>query len=199
MLESFPVQVNVRVRGELADGCTAVDEVITQRTDNAFQSVVGTVRPGDAVCTAEAVPFEEVVALDVVGLDAGTYTVTVNGISGSFTLDVDNRLEEEATPTAEPTESPTPAAGAGTITGKVWHDLCAIAGGEGDEDVEPSEGCIASADSGFQANGLLDTGEPGLEGIEVSLGEGTCPADGLETATTDDSGDFTFSDLEEGT
>jgi hypothetical protein len=45
----------------------------------------------------------------------------------------------------------------------------------------------------------LDTGEPGLEGIEVSLGEGTCPADGLETATTDDSGDFTFSDLEEGT
>ena len=197
--ESFPVQVNVRVRGELADGCTMVDEVITQRTDNSFLSVVGTIRPGDAVCTAEVVPFEEVIALDVLGLAAGTYTVTVNGISGSFTLDVDNQIEEEATPTSEPTETPTPPpADAGAITGTVWHDLCAVAGGEGEEEAEPSEGCIALAEGGFQANGLLDTGEPGLEDIQVSLGTGDCPADGLETTTTDANGDFSFSDLPAG-
>jgi inhibitor of cysteine peptidase len=197
--ESFPVQVNVRVRGELADGCTMVDEVITQRTDNSFMSVVGTIRPGDALCTTEVVSFEELIALDVLGLDAGTYTVTVNGISGSFTLDVDNQIEEEATPTAEPTVTPTPPADTGGITGSVWHDLCAIAGGEGDEEAEPSEGCIALAEGGFQANGLLDAGEPGLEDIQVNLGAGDCPADGLATTTTDADGDFTFSDLAGGT
>ena len=202
--ESFPVQVNVRVRGELPDGCTMVDEVITQQTGTTFQSVVGTIRPGDAVCTAAVVPFEEVVPLDVLGLDAGTYTVTVNGISGSFTLDEDNRLEEEATATPEPTETPTPPPpDTAVITGRVWHDLCAVIGEDGGEDgdeaVEPSAGCVALADGGFQANGILEDDEPGLEDIEVSLGTGECPADGLATTTTDSEGDYTFADLSPGT
>jgi hypothetical protein len=200
MQESFPVQVNVRVRGELPDGCTVVDEVITQQTGTTFQSVIGTIRPGYAVCTMATVPFEEVVPLDVVGLDAGTYTVTVNGISGSFTLDVDNRIEEEVTPTSEPTMTPTPPpADTAVITGRVWHDLCAVVGGEGDQAATPSEGCIALADGSFQANGLLENAEPGIEGIEVSLGTGACPADGLATATTDSEGKYTFNDLSAGT
>ena len=198
--ESFPVQVNVRVRGELPDGCTTVDEVITQQTGPTFQSVVGTIRPGDAVCTAATVAFEEVVALDVLGLDAGTYTVTVNGISGSFTLDADNRIEEEATPTPEPTLTPTPPPpDTAVITGRVWHDLCAVLEGEGDEEAETSAGCIALADGSFQANGLLEDDEPGLEGIEVSLGEDPCPADGLATTTTDSDGSYTFDELVAGT
>ncbi|MCB8942630.1 MAG: hypothetical protein H6658_02525 [Ardenticatenaceae bacterium] len=200
MQESFPVQVNVRVRGELPDGCTVVDEVITQHTGTTFQSVVGTIRPGDAVCTTEVVGFEEVVPLDVLGLDAGTYTVTVNGISGSFTLDVDNRIGEEATPTPEPTITPTPPPpDTAVITGRVWHDLCAVVGGEGEEEAQASEGCIALADGGFQANGLLDDDEPGIEGLEVSLGEGECPADGLAVTTTDSDGNYTFGDLASGT
>ena len=36
------------------------------------------------------VDFEEVIALQVVGLPAGTYTVDVNGVKGTFTLTVDN-------------------------------------------------------------------------------------------------------------
>ncbi len=194
--ESFPVQVDVRVRGELPDGCTMVDEVITQQTGTTFQSVVGTIRPGDAVCTAAVVPFEEVVPLDVLGLDAGTYTVTVNGISGSFTLDVDNRLEEDATPTPEPTETPTPPPpDTAVITGRVWHDLCAVIGGEGDTEAEASAGCIALADGGFQANGILEDDEPGIEGLEISLGTGECPVDGLALTTSDSDGNYTFGDL----
>jgi inhibitor of cysteine peptidase len=49
------------------------------------------------MCTQIVVPFEESIPLDVVGLPAGTYTVDVNGVTGSFTLDVDNQLPE-ATP-----------------------------------------------------------------------------------------------------
>jgi inhibitor of cysteine peptidase len=203
-LESFPVQINVRVRGELADRCTIIEEVITQRNDSTFQSVVTTVRPGDAVCTTEPLPFEEVISLDVVGLMAGTYEVTVNGISGSFTLDVDNIVPgDEPSPTPEPAQAPTPTPipsdpESAAISGKVWHDLCAVAGGEGDEEAEPSEGCLELDSGAFQANGILEDGEPGLEGVVVSLGTGNCPVSGLAVTATDSNGDFAFVDLPAG-
>ena len=92
LLESFPVQVNVVVTGYLADGCTEIDEVITERQDNTFNVTITTVRDADAVCTLATVPFEQTIALDVLGLEAGTYTVDVNGVSETFTLDVDNAL-----------------------------------------------------------------------------------------------------------
>jgi inhibitor of cysteine peptidase len=42
------------------------------------------------VCTQALVPFEETIPLDVEGLLAGEYTVNVNGVMATFTLDVDN-------------------------------------------------------------------------------------------------------------
>jgi len=36
------------------------------------------------------VPFEEIIPLEVYGLPAGTYTVNVNGVQGTFDLEVDN-------------------------------------------------------------------------------------------------------------
>ncbi len=204
-LESFPVQINVRVRGELADSCTMVEEIITQQNGNNFQSAITTIRPGDAVCTTESVPFEEVLSLDVNGLDAGTYNVTVNGISGSFTLDVDNRNpEDEPTPTLEPTAAPTatpipidPESAA--ISGRVWHDLCAVVAGETEEEAQPTEGCSALEAGGFLANGLPEPNEEGIEGLAISLGEGECPSTGLATTETDANGEFGFAQLPAGT
>lgn len=200
LLESFPVQVNARMRGILPDGCTTIDQINTDKSGNDFTITLTTFRPADAVCTEESVPFDEVVALDVLGLDAGTYTVTANGVSGTFTFDVDNRIQEEAEPTAvpSPTSEPTDPNSA-VINGSVWHDLCAVAAGEEDGEPIPSEGCIAAADGeSFQANGLLEESEPGLEGVVVGLGEGACPADGLATAVTDADGNYTFTDLPGG-
>jgi inhibitor of cysteine peptidase len=37
-------------------------------------------------------PFEEVIPLKVYGLPAGTYTVEVNGVQGTFGLEIDNIL-----------------------------------------------------------------------------------------------------------
>jgi inhibitor of cysteine peptidase len=54
--------------------------------------VISTTRPADAICTQVLGSFEETIALEVEGLPAGTYTVDVNGVIGSFTLDVDNSL-----------------------------------------------------------------------------------------------------------
>lgn len=90
ILESFPVQVHVVARGYLPDGCTQIDEIEQTRSGQTFQVTITTVRPADAACTEAIVPFEEVIALDVLGLEAGTYSVDVNGVTGSFRLDMDN-------------------------------------------------------------------------------------------------------------
>jgi hypothetical protein len=94
ILESFPVQVNVVVRGNLPDGCTYLDEFDVQRNGNTFEMIIWTVRDPEAMCTMALVPFEETVSLDVLGLEAGEYTVVVQEQSATFTLDVDNILEE---------------------------------------------------------------------------------------------------------
>lgn len=199
IMESFPVQVNVRARGDLPDGCTTIDDVSSEQVGNTFNVTITTLRQPDQVCTEALVPFEEMIPLDVVGLPAGTYTVNVNEIEGSFTLEVDNVAGAE--PTAEPTATSAPEdSNMALINGRVWHDLCAVAGGEGDEAPAPSAGCIAveGEETTFQANGLLEDGEPGIEGVTVSLGEGACPSTGLETAVTDEDGDYVFSELPAG-
>ncbi|RMG92211.1 MAG: hypothetical protein D6706_17290 [Chloroflexi bacterium] len=194
IMESFPVQVSVMVRGELPDNCTQIDRIETNRTNNQFNVAISTLRDASTECTDSPVPFEETIPLDVENLDAGTYTVSVNGITGSFTLDVDNRIPEETD--MLPTPTPEPAA---AINGRVWHDLCAVTGGEGEEETTPSEGCVANPDGSFQANGIMEDGEPGIAEVIVSLGAGECPSDGLTTAVTDEDGTYTFTTLAPGT
>jgi inhibitor of cysteine peptidase len=94
ILESFPVQVNVRITGNLPDGCTYLDEFEDEQVENTFEITIWTVRDPEAMCTMALVPFEETVSLDVLGLEAGEYTVVVQEQSTTFTLDVDNSLEE---------------------------------------------------------------------------------------------------------
>ena len=98
IMESMPVQVSVVARGNLPDGCTTIGEAATQRDDTIFVVTLTTRRPLDAVCTEALVPYEQAVPLDVAGLPAGVYTVTVNGVSDTFELAVDNVLTTEQAP-----------------------------------------------------------------------------------------------------
>ena len=96
IMESFPVQISVLVRGDLPGGCTEIDQ-INQGDDlanNSFWIEITTIRSTDEPCIQSLVPFEENIPLDVYGLPAGTYTVEVNEvITSTFTLDVDNVLQ----------------------------------------------------------------------------------------------------------
>ncbi len=94
LLESFPVQVHAVARGEHPDSCTKVDKVTTRREGDTFFVTITTSRPADAICAQVMTPFEEVVALDVVGLKAGVYTVDVNGVRDTFELQTDNIFEK---------------------------------------------------------------------------------------------------------
>ncbi len=104
VLESFPVQVWVTIKGNLPDGCTEIDEVITSRDGETFTIEIITRKPtGDIACTMALVPFEERVALDVEGLEAGTYKVVADDQETTFTLQVDNVLPDDDTVKNTPT------------------------------------------------------------------------------------------------
>jgi len=183
ILESFPVQVNVVARGNLPDGCTTIDQVLQEREGDTFTVTITTVRPEGVACTQALTPFEETISLEVYGLPAGVYTVTVNGVSDTFELTVDNVPQ---------TEAPS----LGSIGGLVWHDLCAPPWTEA---TPHPPGCVETAGGGYRANGVLDSGEPGIAGVQVTLGEGACPAMGLASAITAEDGSYLFAELEPGT
>jgi hypothetical protein len=195
--ESFPVQANAIARGNLPDGCTTIDQIISTQDGNTFNVSITTIRPANQVCTQALVPFEESFALDVNGLPAGDYTVVVNTTAtATFNLAVDNVSAEEPTPTLAPSDN-------ATINGLVWHDLCAVAGGEGGEPAVPSAGCVQIPDGSYQANGTLDANEPGVAGVVVSLAQAACPdtnfpSNALATAATGTDGKFSFTSLPDG-
>jgi hypothetical protein len=94
--ESFPVQVLVIVRGNLPDGCTQLGDPVVQVTGSTFMMTLPTTRMADAPCTEALTPFEMPFPLDVVDLPAGSYTVDVHGVTGTFTLDADNWLPTDS-------------------------------------------------------------------------------------------------------
>lgn len=96
IMESFPVQVSASAIGYLPDGCTEIDEenITVERNGNVFNVSIQTLRPKEAMCTQEIVPFEQRVELDVYGLEKGNYIVNINGVEGTFNLATDNIIPE---------------------------------------------------------------------------------------------------------
>jgi inhibitor of cysteine peptidase len=96
LLESFPIQVQVVAQGYLPDSCTEINKIQTEMEGKNFKINISTKRPRDAICAQVIVPFNRTIPLDVLGLKAGNYTVTVNGVKKSFELAVDNILEQSS-------------------------------------------------------------------------------------------------------
>lgn len=94
ILESFPVQVHANLSGSTRDGCVVIDDVAVVREGNAFELRVQASRLDNARCDGQRQPFEQSVALDVFGLRAGTYTVSVDEVSEMFELVIDNVPQE---------------------------------------------------------------------------------------------------------
>lgn len=205
--DAVPVDVLLIARGNLADGCTQIDGRSQSRSGSAFSIELTTSRDADLVCTQSLVPFEEQIELDAAGLEAGTYTVTTNGVVQTFVLAADNIAAQPA-PTMEPTPVPTEppaepsvqASALFTVTGLVFHDLCAVADITAPTNVPAaSDGCVETENGGFQANGLLEDDEPPLVGIKMNLGKGACPAsDAVISAETNDLGQYAFANVPAG-
>ncbi len=183
LLESMPVQVKVLVGGYLNDSCSAVDRIVKERNGNSFQVTIFAKRTGDQVCAQAVYPFQELVDLEVLGLPAGTYSVDVNGVQDQFVLLADNQ----------------PIDTTASISGVIWHDLCALAVDERGNPAQATPGCIKINDTTYEGNGVLESGEPGIEGVRVNLGIGVCPASGSASVLTNSDGAFAFASLAPGT
>lgn len=89
--DSFPVEVNIKALGYLADSCTQLGDVKQAYDSGVFTVTLESKRPQDAVCAEVLTNFEKDISLvGVSGLPKGTYSVEVNGIKGAFTLGIDN-------------------------------------------------------------------------------------------------------------
>lgn len=83
------------------------------------------------------------------------------------------------------------------IEGHVWHDVCALP--YESTDIAPP-GCVwVDSIHGYEANGVYDTGEPGIASVQVDLGAGACPSTGLTSTTTASDGRYAFGPLAAGT
>jgi len=86
LLESFPIQVQAVVTGSMPDACTTITGAETRRNGKRFTVTLVATRPVDQMCAEVITPFEQIVRLDVMGLPAGPYAVTVHGVGADFVL-----------------------------------------------------------------------------------------------------------------
>ena len=93
-LESFPLGVHAVASGYLPDPCTDIDEISVEREGNHFIVLITTLREAEVMCAQVIEEFEQNIPLDVYGLPAGDYTVTVNGINAEFAFLQDNSLPD---------------------------------------------------------------------------------------------------------
>ncbi|MBN2502787.1 MAG: hypothetical protein JXB38_18555 [Anaerolineales bacterium] len=107
---------------------------------------------------------------------------------------------DEPTPTVAP---PTPTTVAedvpmtASISGRVWHDVCAYTG-EGEIPTNAPPGCVAAENGGWVANGFPEEGEAGIGSVKLNLGEGACPATITKIINSNAEGYFTFPNLAPG-
>ena len=93
ILESWPLQVQARITGNLPDGCTTIQRVESRLEGARFMITIYTQRDREAFCTQALVPFEEAHPLNVYGLPAGTYSIDAYGVTADFTFEQDNIIQ----------------------------------------------------------------------------------------------------------
>ena len=107
-----------------------------------------------------------------------------------------------ATPTPAETEAPTEeqpsnlSIGTGSLSGAVWHDLCAVPDGPLPNPLPI--GCVPTGDGSAMGNGNREADEPGIAGVIVDLHADTCETPILTSITTDANGLYAFNNLADG-
>ena len=86
MLTSDPPQVQVYLKGGLADSCTTFNDLNVERSVSTFKITVTVRRPSDAVCAQVYNTFEKYENLGSDFVPGETYTVHVNDQTTSFVM-----------------------------------------------------------------------------------------------------------------
>jgi hypothetical protein len=182
-----PLPVEIVASGTWPDLCSQIADVKSQIT--GFQIDVTILSSTVSPCPPDLVglPFRFALPLNIVEMEAGTYTVTVNGISTTLELPIEQ------------------APATGSISGWVWHDEC-LPGQDGQPaPTSPPPGCVEDLSQVglYYANGVLESNEKPIEGVVVRLLEGDCSSAGpgiaAETQTLAADISYSFTGLQAGT
>jgi inhibitor of cysteine peptidase len=97
LLESFPVQAKLEIHGYFPTPCYELvpEKTAIVRDGNEFfiSLYQKKTNKSDENCIQVICPFSCPMTLDILGLSAGMYSVHVNGINTSFTLDTNNNWQ----------------------------------------------------------------------------------------------------------
>ncbi|AKB25509.1 hypothetical protein MSMTP_2040 [Methanosarcina sp. MTP4] len=109
MTRSIPPHVRAVVSGMLAGNCERIDvgNISIEKQDRVILVELPTLSLTNAPCTMNLVPFTEYIPINIEGLEPGEYTVSVNGVNGTFVLGdygVPSELSEPSEP-SKPSES----------------------------------------------------------------------------------------------
>ena len=85
ILESFPLQIHVTVKGFLRDGCTTLHETKQERDGNTIRIHITTKRPKDAFCIQVITEIEERIPIEG-GFLPGSYKLIVNDVEKEFEI-----------------------------------------------------------------------------------------------------------------
>jgi hypothetical protein len=85
-LESFPLQINLVVKGFLSDGCTTLNDITQKRDDNSVYVNITTKRPKDIPCILIVKLITLNVKLDG-GFPPGHYKIAVNDVVKEIDID----------------------------------------------------------------------------------------------------------------
>jgi inhibitor of cysteine peptidase len=92
VLTNRPASVHVNAFGTLADSCTELERSHQEHFGSRIEVTLSTRRESRAGCEASPRPFERRILLDVVDFAPGVYTVTVNGVQGTFQITLDSEV-----------------------------------------------------------------------------------------------------------
>lgn len=110
-IASIPIQIRVVVHGNLPAACDILGKEGMVLDHYLIGVILPVERQAGVSCAGQPVPFEKVIALDLQSLQAGAYTIEVNGVSANFELTAQELGLSAAAATANPTQAPavTPA------------------------------------------------------------------------------------------
>ena len=86
VVSTDPARVEVTAYGLLINDCMRLSGTEQRREDSTLFVDITTAQPADETCEPVTSPFTQTTTLDTRDLSSGTYTVNVNGVTGTFTL-----------------------------------------------------------------------------------------------------------------